>query len=345
MRKILKMNQPKISCYTVYGALFSIIEEQAWPWVYSNFIQLMYHKDWQMLAFEDHDGLLENCPFLRIESINLCDCNSQEVFVNQICSFINSNYYLYLFLDWKVLFPELIVKNLAHNTVISGYDEAKNVFFLSDNYIKNKFATITIDMSIVYKAFLSAKSASVGNTYDNDGTSNFDYLSRISAYKYLSNISSKINKDDILNKIKSYLFSYSNSPIKDNNCYGLNVYKLLIDSLQQKNDYPLSIRDLHMLYEHKALMENRISYLQESKIIENGLLDEAHKLTSISLFLQSVYLKSLMKSFKAKNLYIQTATQPVEIDLDTINEMICALNKMLVLDENLMNKFAKHLQA
>ncbi len=344
MRKILKMNKPQISCYTVYGALFSIIEDQAWPWVFSNFIQLMYHKDWKMLAFEDHISLLEHCPFLKIEYINLCNCNDQKVFIDQICSFINSNYYVYLFLDWKVLFPDLIEKNLAHNTVISGYDVEKKVFFLSDNYIKNKFATITINMSIVYKAFVSAKNASVGNTHDNDGSHEFDYLSGISAYKYLSNISSEISKDDILDNIKCYLNSYSNSPIKDNNCYGLDVYKLLIDSLHQKNDYTVNIRDLHMIYEHKVLMEYRIAYLQNNKIIKSSLVDDAHKMTSASLFLRSLYLKSLMKSFDANNLYLQTATKSAKLDSDTINEMIGVLDKLVSMDEKLMNKLIDHLQ-
>ena len=81
-KKILPMKVPKLYNYPIYGFLFSVIEEKDMNWVYSNFIQLMYHEIGVMPRGlkRKRTLLLESVRFLlRFSSHIACRSSSSQV--------------------------------------------------------------------------------------------------------------------------------------------------------------------------------------------------------------------------------------------------------------------------
>lgn len=230
-KKFLRLDKTLIYCYTVCGTVFSFIQEKDMPWIYNNLTQIMYHDDWKMFIFEDQKNLLENCPFIRTEYIVLDNERLEErSFIDTIIYIIDNDCYAYLFLDWKYIIPNRITRNLAHTTLISGYDKDKKVFYLSDNYDNGRFVTLEIDMYTVQKAFKSAWTASVGNIKDNDYSSAFMYLKCITAFKYDNAVYTKFDPHIFIKHLKAfinsksdYIFETTNSKLYGYSCYEKSV--------------------------------------------------------------------------------------------------------------------------
>lgn len=304
--KLLKQNRPMIYGYTLYGALFSIIEEKDLPWVYSNFTQIMYHDDWRMIIFEDHRNLLENCPFLEAEYLMFDEERENKCsFIDSIIYMIDHGYYAYLFLDIKIL-QEKAKHNLAHTTLISGYDKEKHIFYLSDNYDNGKYVTLEVDMDIVEQAFHSAWTASTGNLHDNDNSPAFSYLRCITCFKYNNYVSSYFDKTKFTNQLECFLNSDSTSLFKvntkNNNRYGYLLYNVVNDILSGKLTLKLGERDFHIIYEHKCMMKKRIEFMINKNIISpnDEFIRNSTSICNDFFVIRNLYLKSLFSHEKRR---------------------------------------------
>lgn len=295
--KKLKLHTPMICCYTVLGTLFSIIEHKDMSWIYSNLTQIMYHDDWKMFIFEDQSNLWDNCPFIQTEYITFDDNQQFKLsFIDTIIYIIDNCRYAFLFLDWKYIIPNTIKHSLAHTTLISGYNKSRNVFYLSDNYVNGKFVTLEIDMLIVEKAFYSAWNASVGNKNDNDGSSNFAYLKSIMAFKYDETTFTEFDKHGFIDQLKNFINSDSIYIFgkKSSEYYGYLSYNLIVDDLCKKKQLDIGTKSFHLLYEHKYLMQKRLEYMVNRKIIlpSHNFIDRTAELSNDFLMIRNLYIKS-----------------------------------------------------
>lgn len=304
--KSLKLNKPMIYCYTVLGTVFSIIEDKDMPWIYSNLTQIMYHDDWKMFIFEDQNNILDRCPFAKIEYI-LFDKNRQPCwsFIDTLVYIIDNDYYAFLFLNWNYIVPNIVKHNLAHTTLISGYNKSRNVFYLSDNYDSGRFVTLEVDMYTVEKAFYSAWTSSVGNRNDNDSSANFTYLKSITAFKYDEKVFTEFDRQGFVNQLKSFIYSDSIYIFgeKDSKHHGYSSYDLIIEDLLGKNQLELGTKNFHLLYEHKYLMLKRIEYLESKRIISSShnYIEKVIELNNDFLTIRNLHIKSQLidKSRKA----------------------------------------------
>ena len=187
----LPMHKPEIYCYTIYGFLFSVAREKDMPWIYSNFIQIMYHDDWRMPIFEDHINLLQDCPFIQSYILNFK--GDTEDFIETIINAINNNYYCYLFLDWYYINDTYYGDHFAHSAIVTGYDTANKTFTVYDNFNNGKFVKKKISFENTAKAFYSSKTASTGNKEDNDQSDAFSYLCDITFLKYNEHVYTKLD--------------------------------------------------------------------------------------------------------------------------------------------------------
>lgn len=336
-KKVLILKKPMIYGYTILGTIFSIIEDKDLPWIYSNFIQIMYHDDWQMFIFEEQIDLLPKCPFLKIEYLTFDkNSNKNESFVETLINIINNNYYIYLFLDWKYIIPNIAKNNFAHSTLISGYDIKRRIFYLSDNYENGKFITLEIDMNTVEEAFYSAWLSSVGNKNDNNTFVEFSYLKTIIAFKYDKNLITRFDLISFIEQLNCfinsdsiYLFGEKNSKY-----HGYLSYNLIINDLLNENKLCLGTKNFHLLYEHKYLMLRRIEYMVQNNVISssNNYIETAKDICNEFLIIRNLFIKS------------QFANNPKKLNI-ILN--ICDRIKRLkdserILYENIINYFSRN---
>lgn len=292
LSKELRMSEPDIFSYTIYGLLFSIIKEKDLGWIYSNFIQVMYNDDWQMSIFENHINLLNDCPFMQTYCINFS--GREHEFISSIIDAVDNNYYVYLFLDWFYTNSNHTSEHFAHSSVISGYDKVSETFTVYDNFDYGRFAKLKLPFSIVAKSFFSSRTASVGNKHDNDGSERFSYLSDITLIKYNNFVSATIDIENIFFQLKSYVESKKTiyGVYGAENTFGIEVYTSIIDRL--KKDEMGLIRDFHLLYEHKLLMCKRIQYLNSFFRVEDLLTYNFREICNEFFILRNTYIKELM---------------------------------------------------
>ncbi len=203
----LPMHKPEIYCYTIYGFLFSVAREKDMPWIYSNFIQIMYHDDWRMPIFEDHINLLQDCPFIQSYILNFK--GDTEDFIETIINAINNNYYCYLFLDWYYINDAYYGDHFAYSAIVTGYDTVNKTFTVYDNFNNGKFVKKKISFENTAKAFYSSKTASTGNKEDNDQSDAFSYLCDITFLKYNEHVYTKLDYNNIIFQIEKYISSIS----------------------------------------------------------------------------------------------------------------------------------------
>lgn len=331
--KRLRISEPMLHSYTVLGAIFSIAESKDMPYFYNEFVQLKYHEDWGMYIFDAHQDLLEMCPFLGTEHYTFNDDVGYEEIINQIVKFLERDYYVYIFLDWHYLIPKEIHYNFAHTALISGYDIEKGVFWVSDNLDNGRFVTIEVEMKVVAKAFKSAWSASVGNAYDNDGSSHFSYLKDVTVFRYRNEVQINFDKSILVSEIKSYLYSLDNNLLHPSNTElcGMNSYSVLMKSFDDSEDYKVSRKDYHMLYEHKLLMYKRIEFLYKNNyIIDNCMLvEQAQKIKEGFMIARNLSMKKTMVD-EGRRCDIENKTKMliqelIELERNMLEELILAL--------------------
>lgn len=315
----LPMNKPEIYCYTIYGFLFSIVQEKDMPWIYSNFIQIMYHEDWQMPVFEDHLNILQDCPFIQSYILNFK--GNDDDYIKTIINAIDNNYYCYLFLDWYYINDNYHGDHFAHSAIITGYNTLDKSFTIYDNFDNGKFIKKVVSFENTAKAFFSSKNSSTGNKNDNDQSDVFSYLRDITFMKYNNCVYNKLDRKNIVFQIENYLKSEHTiiNLIDNRSTYGLNVYKTLIEKL---NDIDFGmLRDFHLIYEHKYLMYKRLNY-----VLEKGKYDDLIK----------SYGDFLHKFLALRNLYIKSRISKTnQIQIEKIK------NKLLFLaqeDKNFMQQ-------
>lgn len=294
--KLLKLKKPMIYCYTILGTLFSIIEDKDMPWIYSNFTQIMYHDGWKMFIFEDQKNILDKCPFIQTEFNILNENQKKEYsFIDIVIHTINEDNYIFLFLDWKYIFPNLIKNSFSHSTLISGYDKNKRTFFLSDNYDNGKFTKLEIDMKTVEKAFYSAWNEAVKNIKENDDIANCVFLKTIIAFKRNEKVYTEFDMEGFVMQLKSFINSETTYVFgeKDIKLYGFSSYNWIIDDLL-KGQSELGLKNYHFLYEHKYLMRKRLEYMVNKHMISSShnYIKRATELCNDFLTIRNLYMKS-----------------------------------------------------
>ena len=295
-QKLLKLNKPMIYCYTILGTLFSIIEDKDMPWIYSNFTQIMYHEGWKMFIFEDQKNILDKCPFIQTEFNVLKKKKKKEhPFIDIIIHTISEGNYIFLFLDWKYIFPNSTKNSFSHSTLISGYDKNKKIFYLSDNYNNGKFTTLEIDMKTVEKAFYSAWNEAVKNIKEYDDLANCIFLKTIIAFKRNEKVYIEFDRKGFIIQLKSFINSETTYVFgeKDKKLYGYSSYNWIIDDLL-KGRLEFGLKNYHFLYEHKYLMHKRLEYMVNNNIISSShnYIERSNELSNDFLIIRNLYIKS-----------------------------------------------------
>ncbi|MGG4551440.1 BtrH N-terminal domain-containing protein [Paenibacillus humicus] len=272
--KILPIHDdPFITNYNVYGAIFSIIgSDNFFPWLYTNFIGVAVNNYDDTLYFTDHFSLLEygnqsSCPGIRIEkptNKEIVHMYHEESIVDVVIKAIDNDKYVWLYLD-RYYIPEsddYQKKHNDHSLLVYGYDEQNQFFYIADNLVNGKFMTSKCSFELFEKAWISEVCHHYRRFFlyiiKQDGTYILDKNILVQGIiDYLDS-----------NKITQGVF-WDQKPVDGPHSYvqdqsywifGQEIYSYLNDLIYE-NHY-IDIRLFHLLWEHKKCMQGRISFFE-----------------------------------------------------------------------------------
>lgn len=302
--KRLVINSTPLTGYMedAYSLTAAVAKECSYEWIYSNYIQLVFQDperfDNQPVKFFKvswKSGLIwdADCPLL------ICDTISRELMmenkidiINFICNAIDKDQYVKVYLD-EFYLPyrsSYQWRHLIHESLFFGYDnEKKQLYGLA--YITDAngygFKEFSVDMNNVKQAFervpimdsvqknrIMCMSCNWEKFYE------FDLQEvKETIYEYLHSFHTDLKFVSINNANSYYVF-------------GLEIYEKIINYYMTE-ECERTVIPLHIIYEHKRLMYDRLKYMMENEYITK---DEV---------LLNQYLKIVKEAYLCKFLYIK----------------------------------------
>ncbi|GEM_PF-1197979 len=260
--KILMLREPEVSTYTSYGCLFSMMDEDVWPWIFNNFIQLRFAKDWGILTFDSHQLLLKNCPGISFYDL------PQDMIVqkwdhslrNVITESIDLGYYLFIYVDRYYIAGTSSYQrqHFPQELFIYGYDLERETVYVADNSQDNRFIAARCSFDELEQGY-----------WELEHTRGFVTEIRFLKRNVPSN--SQINLEQIAVNLEYYLYSRKRpDQVEDQEFeYGIQAIERLLTELdaQESAAGELDARPYDLLYEHKWLLEQRVAYLMDNGFI------------------------------------------------------------------------------
>ncbi len=282
---VLPVKYPAITSWQWHATLFSILgeDENAKKWIYSNYIQLRcynipeYTSGDEILLCDMMPGssALKECPYLLFSLITKPQIESYcgDV-IDFIVKTIDLGGYVYGAFDEARMISDVSVDyKFSHELFIYGYNMEEEVFYVGDFTFKDKYAYTTVTFDAVKRGF-DVLSAGEDHVFRDD------YKGTRGLYVIQKNVDSKYyDIDPVLIKrtMEEYLkgedtkehFRMMRNRF-DDTVFGVNVYDALktrVDKQLHREEPDFDIRALHIAYDHKVLMLDRLKYLMANEVI------------------------------------------------------------------------------
>lgn len=307
-KKKLQINENTIiTSWQWHATLFSLLQDNkyAFQWILSNYIQLRLVIDIEkklfFLDFLPGDSCLNKCPYLMVQPV----LNIQiEKNYHNILDFIIQNLKMGLYIYGIFDMGKILNKNekLPHELFIYGYNLVDEYFYVKDFVFNHgKYESKKIPFCNLLNAYNNISNEDfMFNNFVNNCNRGLFLLGK----KTINNIY-RIDVSWIKVLIKEYLESENthlhlrmNWQKNDQNVYmyGISIYDGLSLFLEQHEENKFfDVRPLHVLYDHKVLMYERIKYLSKLNIISYELEGLSSDLTAKTLHLRNLYIKLALK--------------------------------------------------
>ncbi len=314
LSKSLKLIHPPIHVQMMYSyhLTITLLNEKAYPWFYSNFIQLKcYPSDLitnQTNSIKFYQGKVNFNPWLK-------DHESLEDKGNLIASIIvkiRDSYYIECPID-EYYIPNLRfggIKHYFHRVLVYGYDTTTKQL----NIVGFKNNDIYGETTCTFEEFENALYSSEPQNGHQKET--------IKLFR-VPNIPSDIELD--IARISLLLNDYltgsvtlgheQESDAKDNPIYGIHTYSFLTKSLELLSDDigRIDIRGYQALWEHKKIMSKRLEILQgKGMLLERSLYKKFDDVVRSAEILRNMALAAyenktghILNKMKDKISYIQ----------------------------------------
>lgn len=291
---VLPVKYPAITSWQWHATLFSILgeDENAKKWIYSNYIQLRcynipeYTSGDEILLCDMMPGssAMKECPYLIFSLITKPQIDSYcgDV-IDFIVKTIDLGGYVYGAFDEARMISNVSVDyKFAHELFIYGYNMDEEIFYVGDFTFKDKYAYTTVSFEAVKHGFNDLTAAE-------DHVLRDDYKGVHGLYVIQKNVDVKyydVDKVLIKRTLEEYLgckdtkdhFRMMRNRFTDT-VFGVNVYESLkerVDKQLHREEPDFDIRALHIAYDHKVLMLDRLKYLMANEVIpfDQTMLDE-----------------------------------------------------------------------
>lgn len=312
----LPLSDPPIKGFLRWTYLLSItnLHEKTIPWYYSNFVQLYcnryfleekveFHFDFyrgnngQELYFNNRFLVTTVCNFEILSFLD--DNNIIAYFVDRI----KGGYYPVVFID-ESLIPHSPFFNgspFPHHILLNGYNWTDKTFDVAMFGKKMLYENYKITFDEFKNAYLTMK-----KIIEDTGQREMDFGTFF--YKFNDQFEYAFDKIAVMNEIKDYLRSDTNlnriNFNTQNFAFGLEVYDYLKKYYEAWLKFDPSmvqrgvVRHLHILWEHKKVMADRIKYYNSVGIIlpDDFLLKGFEDLTSRAEIMRNSLLRFFRKA-------------------------------------------------
>ncbi|MGO4548853.1 hypothetical protein AB4Z29_29090 [Paenibacillus sp. 2TAB23] len=282
--KRLPMHDHDYKTYPNIAHLFCMIgnREETLPWVYNNFIQLVYFGSLRKIDYTNKqdsffDPLLFDCPWLQFQFMHR-DTVAQKwngSIVQFAIDAIDMGQYVYFLADQSHIRESDAYGRHAHNhdMFIYGYDKAAGTLHIADNMRRGRYVETSCSFAEMEAAYAAADPDS--DWFDRRVMSvsfkpkTYFQYERNTAFDSLS----------VVDAMDRYVRGWKpHSYLCLENTYGIKVYDRIQEYLQgieQERDVA-DIRLLHILWEHKKLMHRRLRFMLEHDFLRDASLESAY---------------------------------------------------------------------
>ncbi len=310
--KKLPVTDPLITSWQWHATLFSILsdDDNAKKWIFSNYIQLRCYNIEEIFTGDDMlfcdmmpgSSSLKECPYL---ITSLMTKEQIESYCGNIVDFIIKTIdlggYVYgVFDEAKILAHVNVDYKFPHELFIYGYDLDKEEFYVGDFTFKDHYTyNNTVSFEDIRKGYEDI-------TASDDHMFKDDYKGKRGLYVILKNSDTPYYELDTT-LIRDSLSEYMNSIDTkkhfrmarnrfDDTTFGVGVYDRVLKRIQDQmnaDETDFDVRALHVMYDHKKLMLERIKYL-----MANGYID-------YDKYLVDTYGNVVKNMLAARNLLIK----------------------------------------
>ena len=279
MKKILPTKYPIIHGWAHYAHLLLMLQgnPNSFEYIYSNYVQLYFGLERNEVRCDFYFqypftvGFFDKCNFIlsnrRRKNVI---CNSKENILAFIKEELKNNFFIRIFMDHKYI-KSFSTNNHHHDCLIYGIDE--EYLYVADVFQKGIYSQQKIPID---EALNSILNCNLSNEEDY-------MMGCVESYKVHDNIQYHFDLKNFNNQIVNYYNSvvpeywtfFESSKINDYK-FGLSIYngiKSYIKNIIESN-LEIDRRILYAVKDHKTMMCNRISYLQQHNICSNPILSE-----------------------------------------------------------------------
>jgi hypothetical protein len=301
--KKLRVGKTPLNGYMedAYPLSVAVTNSQNYEWIYSNYIQLIFQNpkrfDNQPVKFfklSCRTGYVwdTECPLLNYDKVTRNMLNSMRInIIDFICNAIEHSCYVLIYLD-EFYLPyrsQFGKQHYIHESLFFGYDyNKKELYGLAYVTGENEyeFKEFSVSMDEVVQAYSTPfyegeqKERVTLLSCNHEKFYEFDILAvKNQIYEYINSIQS------------DQKYCLINNP-KDNYIFGISVYDELVN-YYSTSSIEKSIIPLHIIYEHKKVMLDRILFMIENNYIEynESLLIGYKKIITDANISKEVFIK------------------------------------------------------
>lgn len=344
--KKLPVNYPMITSWQWHATLFSILsdDENAKKWIFSNYIQLRCYNIQEIFTGDDMlltdmmpgSSSLKQCPYL---VFSLLTKEQIESYCGNIIDFIIKTIdlegYVYgVFDEAKILCDAEVDYKFPHELFIYGYNRDEEVFYVGDFTFRDHYSYNTVSFADLERGYEVI-------TEQDDHMFKDDYMGKRGLYVIIKNSDVPCYELDI-ELVKTNLKEYLNSQDSknhfrmmrnrfDDTTFGIKVYdKVLaqIDKQLRAEEPDFDIRALHVMYDHKVLMYQRILYLMNNGYLKYNqeTLDEyetvvVNMLTARNLLVRISITDEIEASVRFKTYLNKAKEKEISILFKVLSEL------------------------
>lgn len=297
-------------------------------WYMIQFINTIQFESTNYIIFDNtlKENTIEYCEIIEREIYNGVQMQQFGIsFFDFLIDQLKRGYAIFLRINQKCIPQAKVSFDYNHEVLISGYDGDTKKFTVWDFFDGNKYDCINIDQVTLLKSLETFGKLNHPDNPDKDKTSKI-----IAFRKKKQGIATDTRYD-------SHLFSFLlerwlKGEKLGNLYYGRACYELLRYDINYCVSN-LSVRTLHVLYDHKVASLKTVIYLMETNKIkyDESIISNMKKLMELTLLYRNILMKhghmDDLESVSCKNILLSYLGQIDALDKKVYTQLYKAIHK------------------
>lgn len=270
-RKLLPLAEPRILGYLHHSYVLSVMGNCAnfADWFHSNYVQLFDDYLTGGLNFYEHDFTRMRQPLLSHHSMCIDAFKAGGYDIVEFAKHcMNEDYYFYTFVDEGQIPGKWAYKaktSFPHEIMVFGYDDEAKQFHAVGFSDKMQYEKYTIPYESFAQGFdrLEMTAAYMNNIH-------LLKPDHAAEYPFMPGHVIRMLEDYVLSRNTSERYGLIRAPFRS--AFGMACYDFLIEYFERviAGKAELKVNSLHVLWEHKKCMVDRVQYMQR----QHGLLQD-----------------------------------------------------------------------